>query len=346
MKHFFNRLTHWEHWPFNLFYSPIALVWAWYCLRSRSLWFFSASNPTLTFGGFEGEGKREMYEQLPPGSYPKTIFLSKSETFESVLQKVADGGFAYPLVVKPDVGMKGLLFRKIDSEAQLRAYHAYIPDIDYVVQDLVDLPMELSVFYIRHPTQQQGEITGMTYKELMEVFGDGSSTLRMLIERHPRASLRMDEMQHRHGDRFDWVLPVGEQFVLSHAANRNRGAKLHNLRHEIDADLLRVFDALSHHNGQFFYGRYDIKCRSINDLRAGQHYSILEFNGSGAAPNHVYHCGLTLLQAYRDIIRHWQALYDISRYNAAHGTHYWPFWKGLKYLRTAGRHFKMLEAYD
>ena len=88
MKSVFGRLLHWEHWPFLLFYSPIALVWAWYCLRSRSLWFFSSSNPTLTFGGFEGEGKREMYEQLPPGSYPKTIFLSKSEPFESVLQKV------------------------------------------------------------------------------------------------------------------------------------------------------------------------------------------------------------------------------------------------------------------
>ena len=66
MKKFFQRLTNWELWNFYVLYAPISPVWFWYCLRSGSFWFFSSSNPTITFGGFEGEGKKEMYDQLPP----------------------------------------------------------------------------------------------------------------------------------------------------------------------------------------------------------------------------------------------------------------------------------------
>lgn len=345
-KSTWEKITHWELWPFSAFYFPLGFVWLWYCIRSRSLWFFTPSNPTLTFGGFEGEGKREMYGQLPSDSYPKTIYCHPSEAFEGVLKKMADAGFDYPFIVKPDVGMKGFLFRKIDQEAQLRDYHSQIPEVAYLVQELVDLPMELSVFYVRHPTTQQGQITGMTYKELMVVVGDGCSALPELIRQHPRARQRFEEMTERHGHRFDWVLPVGEHFVLSYAANRNRGARLHNLQQEIDDALTAFFDRLSHHNGTFFYGRYDIKCNSLEDLRQGRNYSILEFNGSGAAPNHVYHCGLSIWQAYREIMRHWHILFEISRHNHQNGSPYWPFWRGLRFLKSAKRHFRILKKYD
>ena len=53
------KITHWENWNYQLKYIPIGPVWIWYCIRSRNPWFFTASNPTLTFGGFEGEGKKE-----------------------------------------------------------------------------------------------------------------------------------------------------------------------------------------------------------------------------------------------------------------------------------------------
>ena len=58
------RLTHWETWYYITKYIPLAPVWLWYCLRARSCWFFTPSNPTLTFGGFEGESKKEMYDQM------------------------------------------------------------------------------------------------------------------------------------------------------------------------------------------------------------------------------------------------------------------------------------------
>ncbi|MGC4034617.1 MAG: hypothetical protein QM764_01560 [Chitinophagaceae bacterium] len=345
VKQFFQRLTNWELWPFYVLYFPIGFMWFWYCFKSRSFWFFSSSNPTITFGGFEGESKREMYDQLPESSFPKTIYVQNELTFQVVKQKIEEHNFQYPFIVKPDVGMKGILFRKIDNEDQIRRYHERIP-VEYIIQELVEMPVELSVFYYRHPTQQSGTISGLIQKELLEVYGDGKNTLWELILTHPRAKYRLHEMKERHEHRLNRVLPDGQHFYLSYAGNHNRGARFINLEKQIDDRLLAVFDKLSHYTGKFYYGRYDIKCSSIEDLKQGQNFSILEFNGCGAEPNHIYDCGMTIFQAYREILKHWKALYQISKYNHEHGTPYWPFQKGRDFLRNAHRQIKMLEKYD
>jgi hypothetical protein len=346
IKNFLRSLFNWELWPFYVLYFPIGPVWFWYCLKSRSFWFFSSSNPTITFGGFEGESKKEMYDQLPPGSFPKTIYILHDWAFDVVKKKVFDeAGFSYPFIVKPDIGMKGILFRKIENEDQFEKYHQRIP-VEYIVQELVELPVEVSVFYYRHPAEQKGVISGFIQKELLEVYGDGKSTLWELILKHPRACLRLEEMKHRHEHRLDRVLAPGQHFYLSYAGNHNRGAKFTNLHDQIDDRLLKVFDELSHYTDKFYYGRYDIKCTSIEDLKEGKNFSILEFNGCGSEPNHIYDAGISIRAAYREILKHWKVLYEISRYNHRNGTPYWSFNRGRKFLRDAKRHFRMLEKFD
>jgi hypothetical protein len=262
-----------------------------------------------------------------------------------VRKKINEAGFTFPFIVKPDVGMKGILFRKIDSEEQLKKYHSRIP-VEYIVQDLLELPVEVSVFYYRHPTQQSGTVSGFIQKEFLQVRGDGVSTLKELILKHPRAKHRMEEMEHRHGHRFDRIIHDGQLFYLSYAGNHNRGAHFTNLCREIDDNLLKVFDDLSHFTDKFYYGRYDIKTTSIEDLKNGKNFLILEFNGCGAEPNHIYDCGMSLWKAYGVILRHWRVLYRISRYNHKNGIPYWSFRKGWKYLRDARKHFRLLNKYD
>ena len=223
-KSFWEKVGNWELWPFKLRYLLISPVWLWYCLRSGSLWFFSSSNPTITFGGFEGEGKKEMYELLPEEFYPNTIYINPGEDFNQVKEKIALHGFRYPFIVKPDVGMKGLLFRKVDNENQLQVYHQKNP-VEYIIQDLVEYPLEVSVFYYRFPDQQKGVISGFIQKELMDVYGNGKSTLWELITSHPKAKHRPEEMRIKHEEHLDKVIPDGERFILTYAANLNQGAK-------------------------------------------------------------------------------------------------------------------------
>jgi hypothetical protein len=345
LRKFFERLTNWELWPFAAIYFPISFVWVWYMIKSRAVWFFTPSNPTIAFGGFEGEGKKEMYDQLPPHTVPRTIYVMHDLGFDEVKRRLATAGFTYPFIVKPDVGMKGILFRKIDTEEQLHKYHERIP-VEYIVQDLIELPVEVSVFYYRHPLAQTGTVSGFILKELLHVVGDGNSTLEQLIINHPRAKHRYDEMQHRHGHRFDRVIEKDHIFYLSYAGNHNRGAHFTNLHNEIDEQLVKVFDELSLYSKHFYYGRYDIKTTSIADLKAGKNFMILEYNGCGAEPNHIYDCNMKLLDAYRELLKHWKALYEISKYNHNNGFPYWSFKKGYDFIKASQQHFKLLEKFD
>ncbi len=56
-------------------------------------------------------------------------------------------------------------------------------------------------------------VSGFIDKELLHVKGDGQFTLKELVETHPRARYRMEEMEHRHGHRFDRVIPTEKYFI-------------------------------------------------------------------------------------------------------------------------------------
>jgi hypothetical protein len=314
-------------------------------IKSRAVWFFTPSNPTISFGGFEGEGKKEIYEQLPIHLIPKTIYIEPSMSLEHIQSLLQDADIKYPFVVKPDVGMKGILFRKIDNEEQLKEYHQKIP-VMYLIQEMIDLPLEVSVFYYRYPNAERGCITGFFAKELLHIIGNGSDSVHALIKSHPRARYREEEMHRRHGHLFEHVLQNGEKYFLSYAGNHNRGARFINLKHEIDEALHKVFDDLNMQVPHFYYGRYDIKAGSVDDLKAGRNFYILEYNGSGAEPNHIYDAGMNLMEAYREILHHWKILYEISRYNHRNGFPYWSFKQGRDFLRQSNAHFKKLQPFE
>jgi hypothetical protein len=217
----------------------------------------------------------------------------------------------------------------------------------YIIQELVDYPIEVSVFYYRYPDQAKGHITGFVRKEMLEVKGDGRATLDELLNQFQnRPGFQPEEWRLKHKNRLQEIIPEDEIYRLSWVANLSRGGRLVNLEHEKDDRLLEVFDSLSHYNGNFYYGRYDIKCRSIEDLKNGKNFSILEYNGSGAEPHHVYGNGNNLFQAYRILIHHWKVLAAISRHNHKKGIRYWRFREGLSFLKDAKKHFKTLKQLD
>lgn len=339
----FYRLTRWETWDWRIKYFFIAPAWFWFCLRARSLWFFTAANPTLTFGGFEGESKKEMYAQLPPGSYPKSVYVSRGLSFPQVRELA--GSLTFPAAVKPDVGKMGFMFRRINSTAALQQYHEKIR-FDYIIQEFIDYPLEISVFYYRMPGKIKGTITGFIRKEHLEVTGDGQSTLWQLICSYPRAQFRLDEMKAKHRANLNQVIPPGERYCLSPALNLSRGGKLVSLEDEIDDQLLDTFDRLSHHTGSFYYGRYDIKCSSLQDLKAGKNFSILEYNGSGAEPHHVYGNGYNIFQACGILVSHWRMLCLIARTNHKNGIQYWGLRSGWRFIRKASKHIEALKQLD
>lgn len=339
------RITHWETWNPLLKYLPLGPTWLWYCIRSGNLWFFTPSNPTLTFGGFEGEGKKEMYDQLPPGSYPKSIYITHSDSLQEAKKKVAEGGFAYPFAVKPDVGMSGYMFRVMENAEDFQHYHTAMK-MDYIVQEFIQYPVELSVFYYRYPGEQKGTITGFLKKDYLQVTGDGKSTLSDLIMNYPRARVREKKLRSKHKENLHEVIPAGQVFRLSSSLNFNQGCTMVNMPEEKTEQLMQVFDDLNAYSKHFYYGRYDIKCLSIKDLQEGRNFSILEYNGSGAEPHEMYGSHYNIFQAYGIVLKHWRVLFEISRYNRKRGIGVWGFFRGYRFLRKAKKHFRLLKQLD
>ena len=299
----------------------------------------------MYFSGFEGETKEEMFQQLQPEIIPSTIYIQPGENLEAVICKMKHACLNFPVAAKPDVGTKGLLFRKIENKEQLAAYHEAMP-ITYLIQELITYPLELSVFYVRYPDERKGIITGLIAKTYLRVVGDGISTLKELIERHPKAYMMEGEQKHKHALELEIIPVCGEIYYLNELGNHNRGATFTNLNNEIDDRLLCVMNKMNLYSQNFYYGRYDIKTTSLEDMKQGKNISILEFNGVGAEPNHIYDIGLTYMQAIRIIAQHWKYMYDIGRINYKKGIAYIPFWKGISMLRSSKKHTKLMQQLD
>lgn len=346
VKQLWFSLTHWEQWHYNVKYALLSPVWIWYSLRARSFYFFSPANPTLTFGGFEGGPKKEIYALLPKETYPNSIYIDPAWTLQQAETLMVENGLTFPVAVKPNIGMMGLMFRKIDNTKELSLYHQMMTE-EYIIQELIDYPIEVSVFYYRLPNQQKGTITGFVKKEALEVMGDGRSTLETLLQglTH-RPGFTYEEWANKHQNRLPEVIPEGEIFKLSWVANLSRGARLVSLENEKNEKLLAVFDHLSHKAKHLYYGRYDIKCQSVEDLKQGKNFSILEFNGTGAEPHHMYGNGNSFFQAVRIIIHHWHMLFTIAKYHNRLGVRYRTLTEGIQFTKRANKHFKKLRELD
>lgn len=339
------KMRNWESWHHHTKYIPLAPFWIWYCIRSGTPWFFTASNPTLTFGGFEGEGKWEMYEQLPPGTYPLSVLLSNTIPVQDAEEQILASGLTYPFVAKPDIGMMGFMVRKINNRKELQQYHETIGDT-YIAQEFVNYPVEIAAFYYRLPGQEKGTISGMLQKSPANVTGDGRSSLAALIHQHNSLLDKKDEMLKKHAAHLDMIIPAGECFHLSISSNRSQAGILEGIPVNADEPLQALLDSWSQHRGQFFYGRYDIKCASLEALRQGKDFYILEFNGAGAGIQHILGNNYSLPKAMSIILQHWKMLFKISRKNYRLGVAYWPLMKGWKHLQIAKANLERLKKLD
>src|SRR5688572_18249599 len=187
-SNFFIRLTHWEYWPFGIVQFPFFLYWLWLSLRARSLFFFSASNPTITMGGMLGESKFDVLNLIPDQYKPKTIFVEYPVTKEKIVELLRNHKLQLPVIFKPDIGERGFMVKRIFNEHDIDNYLRSIKG-NFLIQELVDLPVECGVFYTRFPNEKDGKVTSVVMKEMLAVTGNGTSTLQELILDKPRAKL-------------------------------------------------------------------------------------------------------------------------------------------------------------
>ena len=310
---FFVKLTNWEYYPMYIANIPTLFFWIYFGIRARALFFFSAVNPVIETGGVLGESKINILNRIPDDAIPRTIFIKKeTATLSALLQKIAQKGISFPLIAKPNVGERGFLVQKITNEKELSSYLKKITS-DFIIQDFIDFPLEVSVLYYRIPDQPKGTITSICVKKTLSVTGDGVASIEQLMQDYPRARFQLERFKKNSPALLQHILPDGEELELEPIGNHSRGTTFLNGNQYIDAQLESVFDKISAKMEGIHYGRFDIKCKNIDSLKQGKDFKVLEFNGIASEPAHIYDPDYSVIQAYRDIFHHWKIIYQISQ---------------------------------
>ena len=128
-----------------------------------------------------GESKYEVLALVPDDVKPKTLLIKFPSILEQVLQKIECAGLAFPVIFKPDLGERGWMVRRINNAAETKKYLSEI-NVDFIVQELIDLPLEFGVYYVHFPSEENGFVNSITRKEFLYVQGDGKKTLDICLE--------------------------------------------------------------------------------------------------------------------------------------------------------------------
>jgi hypothetical protein len=342
-KPFWIRLFNWEYWSFNTIYLPIYPIFIFLCLRARSFFFFAAANPKIKNGGFLGESKKQIHELVPAAWQPKTIFFTRGSEPSAVLNQLQREGFRFPMIGKPDMGGRGRGIKKLDDAKSVLAY-AVDCLVDFHIQEFISYENEAGIFFYRFPDQPRGNISGIVHKEFLKVTGDGKQNVRDLLKESPRAILQLPRLELTEKDLLARVLLPGEVFTVVPYGNHARGALFLDDSASINPALVSVMDEICSQIPSFYFGRLDIRYESRELLEQAKSFSILEVNGAGSEPTHIYDPRHSIFFAWKEIIRHWIILFKISRANHRLGHRYLSVTEGLQMFREDKANSKMLDA--
>ncbi len=327
-----SRIWRWEFWPSWLFYLPV-LPWLGYLsLRYRGPTTWTAANPGIPHGGVVGESKYEILTQLPRQWIVPTILLAPGDVNDRlghVRRRLADRGWEFPLVLKPDASQRGAGVKLVRDLVEVEKYLQKQPAA-VVVQTYHPGPCEAGIFYYRLPGETPGHIFSITDKHFPELVGDGCSTLEELICRHPRYRMQATIFLARHDAQRHRVLADGERITLALAGNHCQGTMFRDGAHLITPELEGAVDRIAGRFQGFYIGRFDVRYTDVDAFKAGKDLAIVELNGVTSESTNIYDPARSLISAYGTLYRQWALLYAIGHANRRRGCQVTGAWQLLK----------------
>jgi hypothetical protein len=316
------RLTRWEYWPPWLSYLPLVFWIGALAIRHRSLVAFTAANPAIPAGGFIGESKFAILDGLSKSRdrIARSELIAGCrpgrEKLEQVRAFMRRERLSLPVVLKPNDGQRGSGVVVAWSHDELRAWLRRSV-VDTIAQEYVP-GVEFGVFYCRKPWETHGRIISVTEKRPPFVVGDGRRSLEQLIL-DDRRSLAMARFHlRRQHARLNDVPAAGDAVSLGDLGTHCRGALFLDGRAALSPEAERAFDEMSRLFEGFYFGRYDVRARSVEDFKAGR-FTVIELNGVTSEATHIYDPRVGLVEAYRALFEQWSLAFEIGAANIRRG---------------------------
>lgn len=322
--------------PPLLFYSPVAFRWLALGIKYKSLLLPTISNPLIEAGGLWGESKSRLMDQIsgkqrewvaPYTSIEIKSVMTNDELVRAVEEAMAEKGFSFPVVVKPDIGWQGYGVRIINSNVDLQRYFPTYPrDSRLIIQQLVEWDGEAGVFYSRLPGEENGQIISLTLRYFPHVVGNGTSTVQELIQGDERTRFKFKFYKGKNiyhsglsEEKLNYVPKSGEVYRLAFIGSIRVGGLYKNGSEYITEALQERFDAIGKSIPEFYFGRFDIKFRSLDALMNGEDFRIFEVNGAGAEAIHVWDASTPLFKMYKELFRFQSIMFEIGDKNRDRG---------------------------
>ncbi|PKQ62333.1 hypothetical protein BZG02_13140 [Labilibaculum filiforme] len=330
---FLSKWFHFEFWPFWIFYFPVYGYGIYLAIKARSFAYFTAANPSMKFGGAFGMDKIKMIDFINKEYTPKGFLSINGENGEAIYLKMIQHKFDFPIVCKPNVGERGIGVEKIDCQQDLNLF-LQTKNEDILVQEFIDYPIELGVFYHRFPISSEDGISSVVKKEFLKITGNGKSRFSELVHENVRAKNRITYLRKKYKSKWNQIIPSGITYKLEPIGNHNRGTKFLDGNYLINKRLVKVFRKIAQPLDGYYYGRFDLKVNSIEDLYNGNKIKIIELNGVNSEPAHIYDPDYSIFKAYKEVVKHMKLVFDISQENRKLGIKPDPFRKVLSGLFT------------
>ncbi|MCB5943687.1 D-alanine--D-alanine ligase [Acidocella sp. KAb 2-4] len=310
-----------EFWPGWLFYAPVVLFWALKSLRYGSATLPSLANPRIDAGGICGESKNAILglagpvarQSIAPFAGFTTAGHHGGDDLAMARAAMTGAGLHFPVVAKPDMSCNGVGVRVVHDEAELAAYLAAFPRATALqLQALVTYEGEAGIFYIRRPREAQGRITSVTLKYPPTVTGDGHSRVRELIAADARLNAVSNLLLPRLGAKADHVPAAGESVKLVFVGNHCRGSTFKDGMDIVTPALTARIDEIMHDMPEVYFSRIDLRYDTLEALREGRDFKIIEFNGSGSEATNIWDPEMTIGRAYQTQFFHYGESFRIG----------------------------------
>lgn len=336
-----------ELWPPVLFYFPVALHWIGLAVRYRGLTLPTAVNPSIYAGGLVGERQSEVLRLLPAEESalvaPFVTFTpAADQTLETRVHEakglLTAAGLEYTLVARPDRGLRGAGVRQIESDKGLTEYLRGFPAGEpLLLQRQCPGDHEAGLLWVRMPGDPRGRIISFTIKEFPSITGDGKRTLRELILDDDRARLFRETYFRRHAESLDAVPGAGQTYRLVDSGVHSQGAIFRNGNAHMTTTMEDAINRLGMSMPDFYFGRFDVRYRSLEEMQRGEGFQIVAIHGAGAEATHIWDADTRLRDAYRTLFEQYRILFRIGHQNRKKGTKPMPWMTVLRDFRV-GRH--------
>ncbi|MGE4480653.1 D-alanine--D-alanine ligase [Acidocella sp.] len=310
-----------EFWPDWLFYTPVVMFWVLNAIRYRSMTLPSLANPRINAGGICGESKNAILDLAGPAArawvadYASFTVCGHADgdDLHRALKVMEEAGLGFPVVAKPDMSCNGVGVRVMRDQAQLDSYlRAFPRGTEMQLQNLVPYEGEAGLFYIRHPDEPTGRITSVTLKFPPIVVGDGRHTVKELIGADERLNAISHLLLPKLGDRAALIPAPAERVALVFVGNHCRGSTFKDGLSIVTPALTARIDEIMHDMPEVYFSRIDLRYESLEALREGRGFKIIEFNGSGSEATHIWDPEMTLRRAYADQFFHYGESFRIG----------------------------------